>query len=262
MPNGGTLVVDPGGIADPPTIDGGGSEIVSSGGTTVSTVISGFSGPGAVVRIGKAFANLPGEVTHIGRAEHRKHQIGSVADAPYPKGHAEVVAVVREVDACRYVDKATDADRAVHGKARDRFGCQMGLRLEKIVREHERLIQIPQEISDGIAVGRGRICGWAQDAAHPEAPVCLDILVGGELIGQVAANRYRADLAVAGLGSGRHGFEFLPPPGLAFTPRSIGVRRSLDGASLACLRRSTGWFTEGFDTADLKEAKGLLDKLS
>jgi hypothetical protein len=76
--------------------------------------------------------------------------------APYPKGHAEVVAVVREVDACRYVDKATDADRAVHGKARDRFGCQMGLRLEKIVREHERLIQIPQEISDGIADGRGK----------------------------------------------------------------------------------------------------------
>ncbi len=23
-----------------------------------------------------------------------------------------------------------------------------------------------------------------------------------------------------------------------------------------------GWFTEGFDTADLKEAKGLLDELS
>jgi hypothetical protein len=26
--------------------------------------------------------------------------------------------------------------------------------------------------------------------------------------------------------------------------------------------RSTSWFTEGFDTADLKDAKALLDELS
>ncbi len=43
--------------------------------------------------------------------------------------------------------------------------------------------------------------------------------------------------------------------------------------SFACLRRKQseasenvapvyGWFTEGFDTADLKEAKALLDELS
>ena len=36
--------------------------------------------------------------------------------------------------------------------------------------------------------------GWAQNAEHPEAPVCLDIFAGGELIGQVLANRYREDL--------------------------------------------------------------------
>jgi uncharacterized repeat protein (TIGR03803 family) len=83
-------------------------------------------------------------------------------------------------------------------------------------------------------VGWRRICGWAQDAAYPEAPVCLDILAGGELIGQVVANTYRADLAAAGLGSFRHGFEFMPPAGLVFTPRSIEVRRSLDGARLTC----------------------------
>jgi uncharacterized repeat protein (TIGR03803 family) len=80
-------------------------------------------------------------------------------------------------------------------------------------------------------VRRRRICGWALDAAHPEAPVCLDILAGGQLIGQVVANRYRADLA-AGLSSLRHGFEFVPPAGLAVAPRSIQVRRSLDHASL------------------------------
>jgi autotransporter passenger strand-loop-strand repeat protein len=81
------------------------------------------------------------------------------------------------------------------------------------------------------AVGR-RVCGWAQDTAHPEAPVCLDIFAGGELIGQVAANRYRADLQRARLGSGRHSFEFFAPAGLTFVPGSVAVRRSLDGAAL------------------------------
>jgi hypothetical protein len=55
---------------------------------------------------------------------------------------------------------------------------------------------------------------------------------GGRLIGQVLANRYRDDLQRAGLGSGRHGFEFAPPAGLAFTSGAIEVRRSLDGAAL------------------------------
>jgi len=83
-------------------------------------------------------------------------------------------------------------------------------------------------------VGRQRICGWAQDAAHPDAAVCLDILTGGQLIGPVVANRYRADLAAAGIGGGRHGFAFVPPAGLAFTPRSIQISRSLDCARLTC----------------------------
>jgi hypothetical protein len=77
------------------------------------------------------------------------------------------------------------------------------------------------------------ITGWAQDPAHPEAPVCLDILAGGRLIGQVLANRYREDLQRAGLGNGRHGFAFTPPLGLQFEPHAVEVRRSLDGTSLA-----------------------------
>jgi hypothetical protein len=76
------------------------------------------------------------------------------------------------------------------------------------------------------------IAGWAQNVDHPEAPVCLDIYAAGELIGQVLANSYREDLANAGLGSGRHGFEFTAPAGLALTAASIEVRRSLDGAVL------------------------------
>ncbi|MEO6840888.1 MAG: Hint domain-containing protein [Bradyrhizobium sp.] len=78
----------------------------------------------------------------------------------------------------------------------------------------------------------GCIAGWAQNIDHTEAPVCLDIVASGRLIGQVLANRYRGDLQRAGLGSGRHSFEFTPPAGLAFTSGAIEVRRSLDGAAL------------------------------
>ena len=74
--------------------------------------------------------------------------------------------------------------------------------------------------------------GWAQNADHPEAPVCLDIYAGGRLIGQVLANRYREDLQRAAIGSGCHAFAFTPPAGLTFAPPAMDVRRSLDGAPL------------------------------
>jgi hypothetical protein len=77
------------------------------------------------------------------------------------------------------------------------------------------------------------IAGWAQNTDYPEAAVCLDIYAGGRLVGQTLASRYREDLALAGLGSGRHSFEFTPPAGLALAPKSVEVRRSLDGAALA-----------------------------
>jgi hypothetical protein len=62
--------------------------------------------------------------------------------------------------------------------------------------------------------------------------VCLDILAGGRLIGQVLANRYRDDLERAGCGSGRHAFAFTPRAGFTFKPDQVSVRRSLDGAAL------------------------------
>jgi hypothetical protein len=80
------------------------------------------------------------------------------------------------------------------------------------------------------AVSPRLIEGWAQSVDHPEAPVCLDIYAGGELIGQTLANRYREDLEAAGLGSGRHGFSFAVPDGLMLLPGTVEVRRSLDGA--------------------------------
>jgi hypothetical protein len=77
------------------------------------------------------------------------------------------------------------------------------------------------------------ISGWAQNPAHPEAPVCLDIFVGGRLIGQTLANRFRDDLVQAGIGSGKHSFEFISPRGFTFAASTIEVRRSIDGARLA-----------------------------
>jgi hypothetical protein len=77
----------------------------------------------------------------------------------------------------------------------------------------------------------GRISGWAQNPEYPEAPVCLDIISDGRLIGQVLANHYRDDLERAGLGSGQHGFEFVVPAGLP--AGRIEVRRSLDQKPLA-----------------------------
>ena len=75
--------------------------------------------------------------------------------------------------------------------------------------------------------------GWAQNVDHPEAPVCLDIYVGGRLIGQVLADRYRDDLERAGIGSGCHSFAFAAPAGVAFATATLDVRRSLDGALLS-----------------------------
>jgi hypothetical protein len=74
--------------------------------------------------------------------------------------------------------------------------------------------------------------GWAQNPDHPEARVCLDIYVDGALIGQTLANRRRGDLAWAGLGSGHHGFLFVPPEGVMASPENTQVRRSLDRKAL------------------------------
>jgi hypothetical protein len=81
------------------------------------------------------------------------------------------------------------------------------------------------------AVTGGRVAGWAQNPEYPEAPVCLDILSDGRLIGQTLANHYRDDLERVGLGSGHHGFDFVMPTGAP--AGHIEVRRSLDQKPLA-----------------------------
>ena len=81
--------------------------------------------------------------------------------------------------------------------------------------------------------------GWAQNTLHPEAPVCLDVLVEGTVVAQSLANRFRRDLATAQLGSGYHSFSAALPAGLtALQRQSVEVRRSMDGAAL---NRSTSF---------------------
>ena len=80
---------------------------------------------------------------------------------------------------------------------------------------------------------RERIAGWAQDAGNAATPVALQILDNGLPIARVLANRSRADLADAGIGGGRHGFDLIIPGGLSPLSRHvIQVRRETDGAEL------------------------------
>jgi glycosyltransferase involved in cell wall biosynthesis len=54
--------------------------------------------------------------------------------------------------------------------------------------------------------GEGRIRGWAWRPSYPHETVTVEVLIDGVLIAEAAAWLHRADLAVAGVGDGRHGF--------------------------------------------------------
>jgi len=83
------------------------------------------------------------------------------------------------------------------------------------------------------AATRDRIAGWAQDAAFPDMPVALQVLDNNVPIARVLANHVRGDLAEAGFGAGRHGFEIVMPGGLSPQARHvIRVRREADSAEL------------------------------
>jgi N-acetylneuraminic acid mutarotase len=126
-------------------------------------------------------------------------------------------------DAARYCAPRLD-DGYVVEAVRDRIAARAGLR---------PLAAGASKLRGFVDVANARlIAGWAQSIEHPEAPVCLDVMADGEAIGQVLANRYRGDLEQAGIGSGRHSFEFRLPFGVASAGRSIEVRRSLDGERL------------------------------
>jgi glycosyltransferase involved in cell wall biosynthesis len=83
-------------------------------------------------------------------------------------------------------------------------------------------------------VSREHVTGWAQDSEHPERAVTVLVTSGGELLGRVVANRHRPDLAMAGLGSGRHSYElWLPGGGLSALARhAVHAVYEVDGTEL------------------------------
>ncbi len=79
-------------------------------------------------------------------------------------------------------------------------------------------------------VSRQKIAGWAFDPQAPARPLSLVITRNGVFVGRLIANRYRADLQAAGIGDGKHSFEFsfateLPP----FAAQEVSVVCEGDG---------------------------------
>jgi glycosyltransferase involved in cell wall biosynthesis len=112
---------------------------------------------------------------------------------------------------------------------------------------------------------RERIAGWARDAAQPDAPVALEILDNGVPVTRVLANLVRNDLAEAGVGNGRHGFDIVIPGGLSPLVRhTIRVRREGDGADIPgspAVIEAAGAFDDGVQqmVAKAVEAVGAED---
>jgi len=78
------------------------------------------------------------------------------------------------------------------------------------------------------------VSGWAYDAGTPASPVELEIVDNDRPICRFVADRFRPDLAKAGLGTGQFGFQVWLPMGWASKgAHAISVRRVSDGAILA-----------------------------
>ncbi len=65
------------------------------------------------------------------------------------------------------------------------------------------------------SVRRQRISGWVYNPAEPGVSVAIKIFDNDQLIAWTLANRYRADLKKAGIGTGYYGFDVIFPGGLS-----------------------------------------------
>jgi ubiquinone/menaquinone biosynthesis C-methylase UbiE len=105
------------------------------------------------------------------------------------------------------------------------------------------------------AIDGGRVSGWVWDKSQPERRLTISISVAGRVVGQTEASLPRPDLAEAGIGDGRHAFEFAfqgtLPDGEADAiavhsdgfqlPIRSGARRSQPGGNI----------TDGADATDV-----------
>lgn len=105
-------------------------------------------------------------------------------------------------------------------------------------------------------LSRQQMIGWVQDTAAPDTPVSVFVSVDGRVVGRCLADRPRDDLVRAGIGHGRHGFDFTFPDGAlpALSRCTIAVRREGDGTMLPGSPRALDPIT-AFD-ADLQERLG------
>jgi hypothetical protein len=108
------------------------------------------------------------------------------------------------------------------------------------------------------------VLGWAQTPSAPEVPVCMDVVIDGHVAVRALANRFRHDLAAAGLGSGNHAFAVRLPFIPTTKQRATAVvRRSTDHAPLesAVAGQRTGPSPRGVTsvaaTATLPSGKSL-----
>jgi hypothetical protein len=78
-----------------------------------------------------------------------------------------------------------------------------------------------------------RIAGWAQNMEFPHAGVVLSIFLGDDKLADIIANKQRADLEEAGIGDGRHAFEYRPKtPIPAERLHTVRVVRAMDREAL------------------------------
>jgi hypothetical protein len=82
-----------------------------------------------------------------------------------------------------------------------------------------------ERLADGV------LEGWVIDRENPAAPVELEVLVDGEIVATVLANRYRVDLDRAGLAGGSCAFT-VAMPAAAVALAQIEVRRAADGSAV------------------------------
>ncbi|HUZ64127.1 MAG TPA: Hint domain-containing protein [Acetobacteraceae bacterium] len=79
------------------------------------------------------------------------------------------------------------------------------------------------------------IAGWVVQTDHPDTPVVIDISDGDVSIARLVADQPRPDVAEAGIGNGRCGFDLRIAPLLSpFRNHVIHLRRAQDGAELPC----------------------------
>ncbi len=80
------------------------------------------------------------------------------------------------------------------------------------------------------AIGARYVEGWACDGSEP---VWVSVTTDGLPVARGLANRFRPDLAKAGVGRGWHGFHIVLPRALEpARPHRVSVRREADGAEL------------------------------